>query len=94
MQGVYKDRLKSSQRFEDYIRRRSLDSQQVLNQHLGAAKAKVGTQVVADLADDRAELQDNLMGQIQDLKQVNRDTWAEAAIQGYANFLSNTTRRR
>jgi hypothetical protein len=94
MQGVYKDRLKSSQRFEDYIRRRALDSQEVLNQHLGAAKAKAGAQVVADLADDRAELQDNLMGQIEDLKKVNRSTWAEAAMKGYANYLNESTRSR
>ena len=94
MQGVYKDRLQSSQRFEDYIRRRALDSQEVLNQHLGAAKSKVGPQVVADMRDDRDELQDNLMGQINDLKQVTKNTWAEAAMNGYANYLNESTRQR
>ena len=50
--------------------------------------------MVADLKAERDDMNDRMIGQVNDLKRVTRDTWAEAAMKGYTNYLNESTRSR
>ena len=70
MQSVYNDRLNSTDRFDDYVRRKSLESQDTLNDILRRAGEKVGFTSNEELQAMRDAEREEHLAAVEDLKAV------------------------